>query len=225
MEKLWGLTEYEFIKTADFNRMSADGNSSFLYTSLVNFEKDKTDSRYIFLHLSLGGPNLTIDDLRDIVSVPLGYFGVDPENYIYKLGTLVRFMQNHVKLMRSNPEYISSKVFDHYNKNIQDVHQKTLYLIEDELSKEVGTAARIKQYYPYRFKIVSREEIREAIINGDEDVVFLHKVGPEGKRLRARCYKILIGAEDAMFYYFDYHMLSDKKPDGFLVSDFRKIAK
>ncbi len=225
MEKLWGLTEFQFIKTAEFNKLSADENASFLYTSLVKFEKDKTESRYVFLHLSMGGPNFSIDDLHDIVSVPLGYFGVDQDNYIYKLGTLVRFMQNHIKLMQSNPEYITSNIFKHYNKNIQDVHQKTLYLIEDELSKEVGTAARFKQYYPYKFKIVSREEVREAIFNGDEDIVFLHKVGPEGKKLRARCYKILIGAEDAMFYYFDYHMVSDKKPDGFLVSDVKKIAK
>ncbi len=225
MEKLWGLTEYEFIKTDDFNRLSSNEDFSFLYTSLVSFEKDRTDSRYVFLHLSLGGPNLTMDDLRDIVSVPLGYFGVDPENYIYKLGTIVRFIQNHVNLLRKHPEYISINVFKHYNDNIQDLHQKTLYLIEEELSKEVGTAARIKQYYPYKFKIVSREDVREAIMQGDEDIVFLHKVGPEGKKQKARCYKILIGAEDAKFYYFDYHMVNDKHPDGFLESDFRKLAR
>ncbi len=33
-------------------------------------------------------PDFTMDDLKDIVSVPLGYFGVDAEKYSYKTGTL-----------------------------------------------------------------------------------------------------------------------------------------
>jgi hypothetical protein len=72
---------------------------------------------------------------------------------------------------------------------------------------------------------VTREEIRQAIIDRNEDIVFLHKVGPEGKKFKARSYKILIGAGDARFYYFDYHMVSDKNPDGFLISDLKKLAK
>jgi hypothetical protein len=225
MAKLWNISQFEFIKSEEFAKISTNENASFLYTSLVSFEKDKTDSKYVFLHLSLGGPNLSIDDLHDIVSVPLGYFGVDAENYIYKLGTIVSFMQNHIHLMRENPDLISRNIFKHYNDNIKDIQNKTLYLIEDELTKEIGTAARIKQIYPYKFKIVTREEVREAIINKNDEIVFLHKVGPEGKKLKARCYKVLIGAGDAMFYYFDFHMVNDSNSDGLLVSDLKKMAK
>ena len=60
---------------------------------------------------------------------------------------------------------------------------------------------------------------------GDENAVFLHKVGPEGKKMNARVYKILIGAADGTFYYFDYHKVSSKNPDAFLESDFKKLAK
>ncbi len=225
MEKLWNINGFEFIKASEFPKKSQDPNCSFLYTSLVSFERDKTDSRYVFLHLSLGGQNLTMDDLKDIVSVPLGYFGVDPGNYIYKLGIIVKFMQNHISLMREHPEFISSNIFKHYNDNMKDVQDKTLYLIADELTKEIGTTARVKQIYPYKFKIVTRDEIHQAILDQDDNIVFLHKVGPEGKKLRARCYNILIGAGDANFYYFDYHMISDKNPDGLLESDLKKLAR
>ena len=225
MEGFWNITEFEFIKSSEFTEKSKDENASFIYTSLVSFERDKTDSRYVFLHLSLGGDNLTMDDLRDIVSVPMGYFGVDTENYIYKLGILLRFMQNHVRLIHENPDLISNNIFKHYNDNISKIHDKTLYLVEDELSKEISTAARIKKIYPYKFKIVTREDIHNAILEGDENIVFLHKVGPEGKKLKARVYNIIIGAADANFYYFDYHMVSDKKPDGLLESDLKKLAK
>ncbi|MCK4919909.1 MAG: hypothetical protein KAS71_02620 [Bacteroidales bacterium] len=225
MENEWYITDYEYIKLSEFPEKSQDPNASFIYTTLVSFEKDKTDSRYVFIHLSLGGENLGIDDLIDIVSVPIGYFGVDPDKYIYKTGILLRFMQSHVELMMENPDLISHNIFKHYNDSIENAQSKTLYLLEDELSKEVSTAARIKKIYPYKFKITTMEEIKAAVLAKDEDIVFLHKVGPEGKKLKARCYKIIIGAGDAEFYYFDYHMISDKKPDGFLQTDFKKLAK
>lgn len=34
--------------------------------------------------------------------------------------------------------------------------------------------------YPHKVKVVGEEEIMEAIERQDPDVVFLHKVGPEG---------------------------------------------
>jgi len=225
MQKVWDITEFEFIKQSEFSDKSKNPDASFVYTSLVSFERDKTDSRYVFLHLSLGGDNISMDDLKDLASLPLGYVGVDADNYIYKVGILLKFMQKHVRLITENPDLISNNIFKYYNKNIDDAQDKTVYFVEDELSREIGTAARIKQIYPYKFKIVDREEIRQAIHNEEEDVVFLHKVGPEGKKLKARCYKILIGAEDANFYYFDYHMIKSKKPDGFLTSDLKKLAR
>ena len=225
MASNWTLTKFEYIKSSEFEKLSSNDNYSFIYTSLVSFEKDKTESRYIFLHLSLGGPNLTIDDLRDMVSVPLAYFGTDPENFIYKLGTIISFMQNHINLIYEKPELISNNIFKFYNDNIQDIHSKTLYLVQDELSPDISTPARIKAVYPYKFKIVTREEINQAIEDQNEDIVFLHKVGPEGKRSEARCYKIVIGAADANFYYFDYHMINPKNPDGLLESDLKKMAK
>jgi hypothetical protein len=155
----------------------------------------------------------------------LSYHGVYEDSYVYKLGTLVRFVQKHVLLLKENPGIISSNVLEYYNKNTKNISDKTLYVVEDELAKEVNSAARIKKVYPHKFRIVTRDEIEEAIEAQDPNVVFLHKVGPEGTRIHARCYKVVIGAADADFYYFDYHMINSKKPDGFLESDFKKLGK
>jgi hypothetical protein len=163
--------------------------------------------------------------MPDIVSVPVAYNNVDEDSYNYKLGILVRFIQNHIKLIYEHPEIISANIFKYYNKNKGDVKDKTLYLITDELEPSINSKARISKIYPYSFTLVTREDIKDAITNRDNDVVFLHKVGPEGTRLNARCYNILIGAGDAIFYYFDYHMINDKKPDGFLEDDLKKISK
>lgn len=225
VEKYWNITEYEFIKFDEFNAKSRDEKASFLYTAAVSFEKDKSQTRYNFLCLSLGGEYPSLDEMKDIVNIPLSYYAVDEESYTYKLGTLVNFMQKHVRMITEDPGLISQNVLKEYNDNMAAVHDKTLYLVEDELENSIGSEARIRAVYPHPFKIVTREEIKEAIMNKDENIVFLHKVGPEGSKLKARVYKILIGAGDSNFYYFDYHKVSSRKPDAFLEFDLKKVGK
>ena len=87
VEKFWKITEYEFLEYEDFAEKSVDKNASFLYVATVSFEKDKSNTRYTFLCLSLGGDHETIDDLQDITNLPLSYYGVDEDQYTYKLGT------------------------------------------------------------------------------------------------------------------------------------------
>jgi len=225
MENEWTLTPFEFIKYDEFEKKRKDPQYSFLKLVNITYENDKLNAVYKFLNLSLGGDYFSINQMPDIVSVPVAYNNVDEDSYNYKLGILVRFIQNHVNLINEHPEIISANIFKHYNDNKGDVKTKTLYLIAEELEPAINSRARISKIYPYNFKLVTQEEIKEAITNRDENVVFLHKVGPEGTRLDARCYKVLIGAGDANFYYFDYHMINDKKPDGFLEDDLKKISK
>ncbi len=225
MKQEWNITEFDFISYKEFEELRFDPQYSFLVMTQVMFDNDKTDARYRFLHLSLGGDYFRTNQMPDIASVPLAYYNVEEDNYIYKLALLVRFIQNHAKLIQEKPEIVSANVFKYYNNNIQDIKTKTLYVLENELSKDVNSAARIRKVYPYKFQIVTKEDITEAIKNRDESVVFLHKVGPEGTKLDARCYKAIIGAADAKFYYFDYHRISAKNPDGLLEKDFKKMAK
>jgi hypothetical protein len=225
MQQEWKVTEFDFVTDEEFEKQRLDPQYSFIYMSRVAFESDKTDAAYRFLHLSLGGDYFRLNEMPDIASVPLAYYGVDEDRYAYKLAILIRFMQHHARLIREYPEIVTANVFKHYNDNIKEIRDKTLYLLKEELAPEVNSASRIKSVYPFKFKVVTTEDIEQAIREQDADVVFLHKVGPEGTKINARCYKVIIGAADANFYYFDYHKISDKKPDGFLESDFKSLAK
>jgi hypothetical protein len=106
-----------------------------------------------------------------------------------------------------------------------DVKGKTLYLIAEEMARDVSTLSQIKAVYPGEVRLVDRETIKELTMAESEDAVVLHKVGPEGKKMNARVYKILIGLAEAKFYYFDYHKVKEKNPDAFLESDFKKLAR
>ena len=225
MQQEWTVTSYDFISNKEFEEKRLDPQYSFIYMSQVTFENDKTDAAYRFMHLSLGGDYFRLNEMPDIASVPLAYFSVEEDSYAYKLAILVRFMQNHAKLLQAHPEIISANVFKHYNDNIRDIKDKTLYLLEEELASDCNSESEIRKVYPHKFNIVTRDVIEAAIRERNPDVVFLHKVGPEGTKMNARSYKIIIGASDANFYYFDYHKISDKSPDGFLLSDFKNLVK
>jgi hypothetical protein len=222
----WTITPFDFISIKDFEKKRMDPAFSFILLDQVKFEKDITDAKYNFISLLLGGSALTITSMPDLCSLPLSYAGIGDNDYGYKLGIIVRFMQNHVKLLMDNPGLAGENILKYYNKNTSQLGGKTLYLVAEEMDKEVNTLAKIKKFYSGPVKLATRDEIEKAIAD-KTDIVFLHKVGPNKTRYRvARCYKILIGAADAKFYYFDWHMIKDNDvADALLAKDFKKIGK
>lgn len=228
VEKHWNINKYEVItfSTADFEKARKDSTKAFLVKNTVYNEKDKTKSKFDYLCVELGGDYEFVRQMPDIASVPICYNGVSEESYGYKLGILCQFLQNHIKLTTENPSLNSKNILKYYNSQMADIHDKTLYLVDCELNPDLNTEAAIKAVYPYKFKIVTREEAEAAIDRKDPDVVLLHKVGPEGTRKKeVRCYKAIIGASDARLYYFAFHMINDKAKEGMLAKDFQKLAK
>lgn len=224
IKKNWHLTNYAFISYDEFKKKKSDPQYSFLITSTVTFNKDKTNAKYHFLSLLLGGPAKNLASMTDLCSIPLSYLNVDEDRYLYKMASLICFMQNHVDLVTKHPKIISKNVLKYYNKNNVKIKGKTLYLLQEELEKDANSISKIRKVYPGKVKIVSKDEIEQAITNKNADVVFLHKVGPEQSKQKARCFKTLIGASDGKFYYFDYHMVKKKQTDHFLLKDFKHIA-
>jgi len=223
IQKNWKLTEYDFISNKEFEQKKLNPEYSFLVTSIVTFNKDKTKAEYNFLSLLMGGTATDITDMTDLCSIPLSYLDVDEESYLYKMESLTRFIQNHVSFISDYPSVISKNILKYYNKNMGEIKNKILYITQKDLPKDAKSLSKIKKLYSGRVKIVSSDEIENAISNKDRDVVFLHKVGPEKTTKKARCFKVIIGADDAKIYYFDYHMIKNKQTDSFLSKDFKKL--
>lgn len=228
VKKHWDISKYDIVRfsTDEFEKARRDSSKSFLIKNTVYNDKDKTKSKFDYLCVELGGDYDYIRQMPDIASVPICYNGVEESSYGYKLGLLCRFLQNHLKLTMENPKLNTKNILKYYNSQMADIHDKTLYLVNEELAPDLNTEAQIKAIYPYKFKITTREEVEAAIDRKDPNVVLLHKVGPEGTRKRdVRCYKAIIGAADAHLYYFSWHMISDKAKEGMLAKDFQKLAK
>lgn len=224
MEEEWKPTKYECIDFKTFEAKRQDPSYSFLLTTTVTYEKDKTKARYTYLSLLMGKDKSKVNTMPDLISIPLAYTSVVDQNYIYKMSAFIRFIQKHVETIKADPSLISKNPLLMYNDKLS-LANKTLYLVPEELPKDLRTEAAISKIYPHKFKLVTKKDVKEAIETSAKDVVFLHKVGPESMKYNTRCFKMIIGADDSEVYYFNYHNIDKKNPDYFLASDFKKIAK
>lgn len=225
IKKYWTVTPYEFIDQETFNLKRTDPNNSFIILSETVFIKDKLQARYDFFSLLLGGNYSIVKKMPVLGAIPIGYTGAPQESSMYKLGAILKFLQAHVYLLKDHPEMLENdNMFKFYNDNQKSIKDKTLYLIKEEQAPALNSKSKIAPYYPYKIEFVTRKELEEAIDQEKEGIVFLHKVGPEGTKKKARCYNMIIGT-DKILYYFDWHMISAKKPDGLLESDYKKLAK
>ncbi len=224
IDTYWTLTPIEYIDAVKYRKLNRSFRNSFIVRTKVNFDKDKSKTSYTFLSIVLGSNKGGMAQMPDLCSFPLSYYNVDYDKYIYKLGAIIKFMQNHIILLRDNPKLGKKNTLKYYNKNTAELTGKTLYVIKDELDNNVNTLSKIKKYYSGKVVISTAEEIDRIIQEKDPNAVFLHKVGPSRNNDKLRIYKLILGASDGKLYYFNYHKFKKgKSGDAFLASDFKKL--
>jgi len=223
--RYWKATAVKFITVREFNVMRNDPAYSFIVLTITNFSNDKSGSTYDFLNLLLGADVDNLDELPEFCAIPLCFSGAPEEEYSYKLGLIVRFMEYHAEQVMENPATTALRYLKYYNKNVPDIKDKTILVREEDLAPEVNTEERISAYFPYKVRIVDEEEIMRAIEEKQENVVIVHKVGPDGVKRSGTCMKTLIGTDDAIMYYYDSHMADSKNASGLLISDFKRLAR
>ncbi len=229
VDKHWEITPYEFKKfnNDEFEQLRLDTNLSFLIMNDSYIPRDKTRAVYKFLNLTLGGDYELEKQMPTISGLPIAYAEVEEDTYAYKLGLVLRFIQEHVKVSMENPDINKSKkMLKYYRNELTTIADKTLYVLKEELGPDVNTMKEIKSVYPYDVKIATKEEIKKVIDKRDKNAVILHQVGPKSSKRKARCWNVVMGAYDAKLYYFNFHMIKrGKRPEGFLYKDFKKLSK
>ena len=225
VEDFWNITPYEFIETKEFNVRRLNPAYSFIVLLETNFDKDKSGSVFNFINLLQGKKVDKLSENPEICAIPLSFAGEDDMEYGYKLGAILSFMQKHAEMISDDPSLTGRRYLKYYNKFVPDVIQKTILVKEEDLSPEISTIERIKAIYKYDIKIVTEEEIADAIAKKAPNTLILHKVGPVGEWKTGYCFKMLFGTDDANMYYYNHHLVDEKNPNGFLVSDLKRLAR
>ncbi len=222
-EKFWKLTPYEIIGVEEYEKRRKQTKYSFVSIDEVYFDNTKNPVRYKFLCLYLGGNYATDSDMPQLTTIPLAYTNEEEANYAHKIGTLLIFLQQHIQTVQKNPQLKKSNIIEYYQQNLGTLKNKALWLVKDEVEPKLRNETFLKSIYPYNIKLVTHDDIEAAIDNRNPDVVFLHKVGTP--KNGSKTYKILIDTQNAQLYYFDYHTVSENKPDAFLETDLKKLIK
>lgn len=224
MTKYWKVTPYKIITQVDFDKMRKDNKNSFLFLSKENLKKGNTAAFYEFLVLAMGDSSTILSNMPELVNIPLSYSGVDENEYVNKLGLIIRFVQVHVGNMKEASNHIYLRKLNYYNKYLKEIKNKTLLVEDDDLAEEVNTVEKIKAIYKYDVKIVTSDELEKAIEDKLPNTVILHQISPGPDDVEGRSYHYLLGTDDAKMYYYNYFTINEKRPAGFLAKDFRRLA-
>jgi len=224
MQKYWKVTPYKIVSYDEFDKMRKDNKNSFLFLSVENLTKGNTEAFYDFLVLAMGDTSTILSNMPEIVNIPLSYSGVDENEYVNKLGLIVRFIEGHVQNMKEASNHVYLRKLNYYNKYLKDVKTKTLLVEDEDLAEEVNTIEKIKAIYKYDVKIVTSDEIEKAVEEKTPNTLVLHQISPGAEDTEGRSYHYILGTDDAKMYYFNFFTISGKKPTGFLAKDFRRLA-
>ena len=224
--KHWKITDYDFINKDDFKKKLKVSTASMVVETESHFEGQEELGVFTSLSLILGKPGGNINTVPDIITIPMAYSDVDYDNYYYKLGLALLFMQNHVQWLKNNPHVEDKVLINHYKNSRKSTKNKTLWLLKNEMAEDINTLDRIKQVYDGDVKFVTRDEIKEAIDSKNQDVILLHLVAPSRNIKGTVVTKMILDAANADIYYFDYHRIKGKNnPNKFLKSDFVALNK
>ncbi|MDR2011081.1 MAG: hypothetical protein LBQ22_11450 [Bacteroidales bacterium] len=220
----WTITPVEYIKESEFHKLRKDVSKSFLVINQVYFDKDKSSTLFDFLILTNGGNFKTVNDMPTICGVPLSYSKAPEEDYNYKLGLIVKFIQNHIELCISNPAINQDNAVDYYTGISGIPDDKIFYVLADELAPELRNQSLFSKNYPYNYKFSSKEEIAELIKNNDKNAVILHKISPYSDNNHGYCIKIIIDTENAIIYYYDMQKVNKNNPPFLLPDDLKNLS-
>ena len=224
IEKFWKITPFKFISSDEFETMRLDRSKSFILLTKVNLTKETTGAEYLYLNFLMGDSVKDMNYMPEILVLPLCYNGVDENSYTYKMGVIVRFVQEHVKTLMDSKIIFPYKNLTYYNMQVRDIKKKTLLVEKTDLAEEVNSLEKIKAFYPYEIRIVTSDEIENAVNKQTPNTLILHVISPAKDEASGRSYKIIYGVADNKMYYYSYEKISQMRPAGFLAKDFKRIA-
>jgi hypothetical protein len=225
MGAFWKITPFEFIDATGFEERRKQPGFSFITLSQTNFEKDKSNTSFNFLNLLQGKNIEKLGQMPEICAVPLSSAGEDDLDYGYKLGAILLFMQKHAQMISDDPSLTGRRYLRYYNKNIPLVAGKTILLKVEDLSPGISSIEKINALCSLNIKIVTEDEIVTAIQNKTPKTLILHKVGPGTDKTSGYCFKMLIGTDDSVMYYYNQHTIDEENPDGLLPADLKRLVR
>jgi len=203
MKEFWTITPYQIITYSEFEKMKNKPQYSFIVLTTIYPDK-QYDIKYNALSVVLGAPGKSFEELPEIGSFPLSFYNQDDWQYLNKIGSILIFLQNHIKITSKNKNLNELTIMNYYKKNAPSLQNKTIYFTFDQLNEDINTIEKIQKIYKGDVKIVESSEIEKIVYNKDPNAVLAHIVTSEQTTSnKIKSFKYIIGAADGILYYID----------------------
>jgi hypothetical protein len=220
VEKYWKSTEYEFIDQQEFQKRRYDTKYSFLVLLKDDFDKYPS---YNNLSLVMGDAVKEMNKMPQICSIPLSYSDDENMDYAYAIPSILKFMQKHAKNLEKNNRFlISLEGLQYYNFSAV-FRNKVLLLNKDMMASNANSPEKIKNVYPYYFKLLTTSEIEKEIAANPTKTMFNIHIGPTQNTKEGKCLEMIFDSEGNLYYYNSRNVSDDSK-NGFNLKDLSNIT-
>ena len=220
IKEFWKITPFEIIDVAKYKEYKKDKTKSFLTREYIAGNKD-----YITLSLFMGGQKYMDTKGKLIANVKLKHYTATDEEFLYKLPTLVMNIQWKVNMEKNQKFTGESDFVEYYSKNSRILHSRKLYILNDHLTTKITDMEKLKKYYKYDVRLVSKEVIMDAIITEDSTVAYLSIVAPTKNWKGQTAYYRVFSAENGESLISYNRGVSSTAPLGVTGSDLKKFNK
>ncbi len=226
INKLWTLTKFKIISTEEFENLKTNPANSFIFLSEAAFTQNKETISLDILNITLGTKSGNLNLMPDLGSAPLAYLPIDAESeeieeqYLYFIPGILRFFQYNIKYQANQSQVVDLDKLANINKNL--LADKILYITSNNLAMDVNSIEKIAKIYSGRVKIASKEEIYNALLNGDSKAAVAFAIKTNGQ-IGLNCFKFIIDTNSGALIYYAIQEVKSKEEDGFTASDFKKL--
>jgi hypothetical protein len=226
VRRLWKVTPFKAIDKDAFDAARTDETASFLVITRVVETKDPLKRPYLYLSLLMGHKDAAtnLDNLPELASIPLASLW-GTEVWLPLLDASVLFVQKHAK--SSTDKGFASRLLAQfqqrlqaYNDDMAQLKGKNIYVNKSEVNIKVNLREMEANNPTLHF--VDKDGISAAAKSGDANTAVAFVVYPQGKEKGAYGYKMVLGLDGTLYYYY-----YETKPKNFLLqgNDFDMIVR
>ena len=219
----WRISPFEFCTMEEYQALQNDTNYFFLLRVDGRYKRD-LEPKIEYLTLVKGGPEVRrgLYSSHNIITLPFQESEDMSGVNLHLIPILIDVIQNHIYKVQQDV-LVAFKGTSVYSDRVSQVTDKRLLFPKEYLNFEISDS-EFSELFAGKVKIVSADDVEEAIINNTPNTVVPVLIRPRGDSDRSFCYKMLIGTDTHELLFFRRHRVSSRMPVGFNREDIRKIS-
>jgi len=223
VNKGWRISPFEFCDSQEYEALKNDTSYFFLMRVDGRF-KNELEPKIEYLTLIQGGPEVKRGTYsnKNIVTLPVQETGDVSGANLHLIPIYIDIIQNHIYKIQ-NDVSLAFKGNLFYADKVTDVIGRDLLIASEFLSYTPGNS-EISDLFKGKAKLVSEEDVEDAIIGNKKNTVVTVLIKPRGNSRGSYCYKMLVSTDSHELLFFRRHKISLLLPAGFTKEDIRKIS-